>query len=193
MESGRLPLVFLHGCGLSDSLIESIYGSSQFYTCFISYSHKDREFVKRLVADLEDNGVRCWCAEKHIQAGKKLHHQIDEAIQPYDKLLLILSEHSMISPWVETEIREARKRERKEGRQMFFPISVTSYESIKNWVLFNSDEGRDLAREIREYSIPDFSNWKNHDDYHTAFNGLLRDLKAEKELKETEDERIGLR
>jgi len=27
---------------------------------------------------------------------------------------------------------------------------------------FDADTGKDSAREIREYFIPDFSNWKNH-------------------------------
>ena len=34
----------------------------EFYSCFISYSSKDEEFAKRLHADLQSNGVRCWFA-----------------------------------------------------------------------------------------------------------------------------------
>ena len=41
------------------------------------------------------------------------------------------------------------------------------------------ETGKDSAREIREYFIPDFSNWKNHDAYQPAFDRLLHDLKAE--------------
>ena len=43
----------------------------------------------------------------------------------------------------------------------------------------DADTGKDLATEIREYFIPDFSNWKDHDSFEKAFNRLLRDLKAE--------------
>jgi hypothetical protein len=39
--------------------------------------------------------------------------------------------------------------------------------------------GGGSAREIREYFIPDFSDWKNHDNYQKAFQRLLSDLKAE--------------
>ena len=35
----------------------------------------------------------------------------------------------------------------------------------------------DCARDIREYFIPDFSNWKDHDSYQKAFERLVRDLK----------------
>jgi hypothetical protein len=46
------------------------------------------------------------------------------------------------------------------------------------WV---APEGKDSAREIREYFIPDFSQWKVHESYQEAFARLLRDLKAEAE------------
>jgi hypothetical protein len=53
------------------------------------------------------------------------------------------------------------------------------FNRIKDWKLFDADRGLDSAREIREYFIPDFSNWKDHDSYTRAFERLLRDLKAE--------------
>jgi hypothetical protein len=33
--------------------------------------------------------------------------------------------------------------------------------------------------ELREYFIPDFSNWKNHDAFEAAFTRLKKDLEAE--------------
>jgi hypothetical protein len=37
----------------------------------------------------------------------------------------------------------------------------------------------DKGGQLREYFIPDFSNWKDHDAFEKAFDRLLRDLKAE--------------
>ena len=51
--------------------------------------------------------------------------------------------------------------------------------SVETWKLFDADEGKDLAVEIREYYIPDFSNWKNHDSYARELKKLLGGLKAE--------------
>jgi hypothetical protein len=48
--------------------------------------------------------------------------------------------------------------------------------------------GKDSAREIREYFIPDFSNWKDHDSYKKAFDRLLRDLKAKELPKQSSEE-----
>jgi hypothetical protein len=41
----------------------------------------------------------------------------------------------------------------------------------------NSATGEDLAEEVRSYFIPDFSNWKSHDDFDEAFSRMLSDLK----------------
>ena len=174
--------MFLRGCGVPDEFIAYI-GSMvgrpiEFYSCFISYSTKDQEFAERLHADLQAKGVRCWFAPEEMKGGHKLHEQIDEAIRLHDKLLLILSEHSMSSPWVETEIANAREREKREDKQLLFPITLVPFEAIKQWKLFDADMGIDSAREIREYFIPDFSNWKDHDSYQTAFQRLVKDLKA---------------
>jgi TIR domain len=70
--------------------------------------------------------------------------QIDEAITVYDRLLLILSEHSMNSEWVKTEIANARQREIREKHQMLFPISLVPFEAIKAWKAFDIDTERIL-------------------------------------------------
>jgi hypothetical protein len=183
-SQGKIPLSFLRGCGVPENFITYMPslvapGAIQFYSCFISYSTKDQEFADRLHADLQNKGVRCWFAPHDVQGGKKLHEQIDEAIRRYERLSLILSPNSMNSAWVETEIRNARNRELAEGKRVLFPVRLTPWDEIRKWKLFNADEGRDLATEIREYYIPDFSEWKNHDLYQTEFEKLLRDLRTD--------------
>jgi hypothetical protein len=150
----------------------------EFYTVFISYSTTDQAFAKRLHADLQAKGVRCWFAPHDIQGGRKIHEQIDEAIRLCHKLLLILRKHGMNSNWVKTEIANARAKETQQARQVLFPITLVPFEQIKAWKLFDADTGMDSAREIREYFIPDFSNWKDHDSYTKAFERLVRDLQA---------------
>jgi len=183
-KSGKLPLTFLRGIGLPDRLIEylpSLLGEAiQFYKCFISYSSRDQAFAERLHNDLQGKGVRCWFAPEDIQGGKKIHEQIDEAIRTYDKLLLILSEASIASTWVEHELRRARRREVRESRRVLFPLRIIDYEALRSWERFDADTGKDLATEIREYFIPDFSTWAHdHAAYQRAFDRLLRDLRTE--------------
>jgi uncharacterized protein YjbI with pentapeptide repeats len=182
-SKGKIPEVFLRGCGVPDDFLAYVKSLTtnpiEFYSCFISYSAKDQDFGDRLYADLQNKGVRCWFAPHDIQGGKKLHEQIDEAIRLHDKLLLILSPHSMGSQWVKTEILKAGEREARDRRRVLFPIRLAPFETLRDWECFDGDTGRDLAREIREYFIPDFSNWKNHDPYQEALRSLIRDLKAE--------------
>jgi hypothetical protein len=181
-SGGKIPESFLRGAGIPENFIvymRSLTGAAfDFYSCFISYSTKDQEFADCLYADLQAKGVRCWFAPHDIRGGRKIHDQIDEAIKVYDKLLLILSEHSMNSNWVKTEIANAREKEQQQERQMLFPITLVRFDRIKAWKLFDADTGIDSAREIREYFVPDFSNWKDHDSYTKAFERLVRDLKA---------------
>jgi TIR domain len=181
-SQGKIPEVFLRGAGLPDEFIAYI-GSFvghpiQFYSCFISYSTKDQEFAERLHADLQAKGVRCWFAPHDVKGGEKLHEQIDAAIRLHDKLLLILSEHSMNSEWVKTEIAKGRKRELREGKRVLFPVRLVGFATLRDWECFDGDTGKDSAREIREYFILDFANWKEHDSYQKGFDRLLRDLKS---------------
>jgi TIR domain/Pentapeptide repeats (8 copies) len=182
-RSGPLPLVFLRGCGLPETLIDYLPSllnePFQFYSCFISYSHADEAFCRRLHERLQNAGLRVWFAPHDIQGGRKLYEQIDQAIRVYDKLLLVLSPHSMESPWVEFEIRRARRREMAEKRRLLFPIRLVDYEAIKRWECFDADTAKDLATEIRGYYIPDFRAWKDHDTFEAAVTRLLHDLKAE--------------
>jgi hypothetical protein len=182
-RSGPLPLAFLRGCGLPELLINYLPSllnqPIQFYSCFISYSTRDQDFADRLHADLQNRGVRCWFAPHDMLPGKKIFDQIDEAIRVYDRLLLILSESSMASNWVKTEIANARQKEVSQDRQVLFPITLVPISKVKEWKCFDAERGIDSAREIREYFIPDFSGWKQHDQYQVAFDQLVKGLKAE--------------
>jgi len=191
-SGGKIPDVFLRGCGVDENFIRfipSLLGAVepfQLYSCFISYSTKDEEFAHRLHSRLRDAKARVWFAPEDIKGGEKIYEQIERAIQLHDRLLLVLSENSLRSNWVETEIRKAIEVEKRENRRKLFPIRITEYETLKMWRCFDADSGRDLAIEVREYFIPDFSNWKNHDSFEAAFDKLLRDLRAEEESPESE-------
>jgi hypothetical protein len=177
-SEGHIPEAFLRGVGLPEifltympSLTEKPF---EFYSCFISYSSKDQEFVERLYADLQSRGVRCWFAPEDLKIGDKIRDRIDESIRLRDKLLLILSEHSIASEWVEHEVENALEEERqstRRNRTVLFPIRLddTVMNSPKGWAA--------LIRRTRH--IGDFRAWKDHDNYHGVFERLLRDLKAD--------------
>jgi hypothetical protein len=182
-SNGKIPEVFLRGVGIPDDFIALLSSllvgrAIDFYSCFISYSHQDEQFSRRLHARMLSENLRVWYAPEDMKGGRKLHEEIFRAIQIHDKLLLVLSEHSMKSEWVTTEIHRARKVEREENRRKLFPIRLVDFDAIQKWECFDADSGKDLAVELREYYIPDFSNWKDHNAFEKEFVKLLRDLKA---------------
>jgi hypothetical protein len=150
----------------------------QFYSCFISYSSQDEAFARRLHERMRAERLRVWFAPEDLKGGQKLHEQVEEAIRIYDKLVLLLSEHSIRSEWVQHELRRARRAEIQSQRRKLFPIRLIDFEALAEWECPDSRTGGDLAEEVRQYFIPDYSDWKDHDAFERAFTRLLRDLKA---------------
>ncbi len=172
-SEGGIPSKFLLNAGVSDAVMR--YAASlvtnpfEFYSCFISHSSRDHRFAQRLHADLQSKGVRCWFAPEDLKIGDKFRVAIDETIRVYDRLLLVLSEHSVQSDWVEKEVETAMEKECEQKRTMLFPIRLDDavMEIKTGWP----------ADIRRTRHIADFTHWKNHDAYQKAFERLLRDLK----------------
>ncbi|MDE3088338.1 MAG: TIR domain-containing protein [Chloroflexota bacterium] len=141
-----------------------------FYSVFISYSSRDEALARKLHTDLQNHGIRCWFAPADIKIGDKLQASIETAIRVYDKLLLILSESSIQSVWVEREVETALEKERQENRMNLFPIRVDDE------VMQTSVSIASYLRRTRH--IGDFRNWEDPESYAKAFDRLLRDLRA---------------
>jgi hypothetical protein len=174
-SNGDIPEIFLRGAGVPDTFITYIASlvekPIQYYSCFISFSQKDDSFAQRLHADLQQKGVRCWFAPEDMKIGDKIRPAIDQSIRIHDKLLLILSENSLNSFWVESEVEKAFEEERQRKQTVLFPIRLDDAVMKTNQA---------WATEIRRTRhIGDFCRWKDHDAYQHAFERLLRDLKAE--------------
>jgi len=140
------------------------------FTCFISYSSQDHAFAEQLHTDLEQHGGQCWFAPHDMKIGDKIRQRIEDSIQKYDKLLLVLSEHSVESVWVESEVETAFEKERLQKRLVLFPIRLDDavMQTSHAW-----------AAEIRRTRhIGDFRRWAHPDAYEQALTRLLRDLQV---------------
>lgn len=174
-SDGKIPEEFLRGCGVPEDFITYARllttKAIEFYSCFVSYSSKDQKFADKLHTHLQANGVRCWFAPHDLRIGDKIRPRIDESIRLHDKLLLILSKHSVASDWVEQEVETALDRERREKHPILFPIRLDD-------AVMKIDVGWPaLIKNAR--NIGDFRGWRRPEAYQTSFNRLLRDLKAE--------------
>jgi len=173
-SQGKIPEVFLRGAGVPDVFLTymgSLVGRAiKFYSCFISYSSADQEFAERLHADLQAKGVRCWFAPEDLKIGDRFQERIEESIRVFDKVMIVLSDASVRSRWVEREVNAAWEREEREKRTVLFPIR------IDDAVLLAPQPWAADVRRSRQ--IGDFRCWKDHDAYKNAVERLLRDLKG---------------
>lgn len=190
---GNIPAKFLNGCGLNKWQIElvrlfnpllSANSISNMLTvdlfpartdgpffiggAFISYSHRDSSFVEKLEHRLRDVGAPVW-RDVHDLVSGPIERQVFDAIRLQDVVILVLSEHSIESDWVEAELEAARTRERIENRDVLCPIALDdSWKSKSN----NSV----LWRQIRTKNIIDFSSWQTK-RFTEQFDRLVQGIK----------------
>lgn len=189
---GRIPEPFLRGCGLSDWEIESarlfnpglgnqeiidinyrVYDlrasrALQVFPLFISYSHADSAFVNKVGDCLTENGIRYWRDIHNLQSGR-VETQIDRAIRHNPTVLLVLSEHSLASDWVQHEVRTGRGLEKELGRDVLCPVSLDASWKHSPWP-------ERLMEQVLEYNILDFSGWRDEGEFNEMFSRLLRGL-----------------
>ena len=172
-SDGKIPETFLREAGVADNIIQNIALLTEkgltHQNCFISCAAKDFEFAEKLYTDLQNKGVRCWYASEDMKIGDKTWDSIYHYIRMRDRVLIILSEDSIASDWIENEVNAALAEENKRKKPIFFPIRVDAA------VLDNDQAWAEYINKTR--NICNFSDWKNHDDYHQAFDKLLDDLK----------------
>ncbi len=173
-QSGPLPDIFYRGCGLPEIFVEYMPSLTaiplQFETCFISHSSKDEAFAARLYKDLQEAKVRCFYAPKDLRIGSIIRDSVESAIHLNDRLLLVLSKHSISSQWVEHEVEAALERERSENRPLLFPIMIDGavMTTAKGWA----------ANLRRQRHIGDFRQWANQSAYREGLQKLLSDLQV---------------
>ncbi len=77
---------------------------------FISYSSQDERVADAVCEALEANGIRCWISHRDNKPGATWSEMILAAIGEARVVVLILSEHSNVSPMVAREVERAANR-----------------------------------------------------------------------------------
>lgn len=191
-SQGQILIKFLRGCGLSDWEIESVKlyqpnlsnqeiidinyriidirmtQAIQINPLFISYSHADSAFVDKIGEALTKKGVRYWRDIHNAKAGK-LEKQVDRAMRLNPIVLIVLSETSTNSDWVEFEAGKARKLEKELGRDVLCPVAIDDSWKDCDW------PGR-LRTQIENYNILPFKGWEDQAVFDRMFAKLLGGL-----------------
>jgi len=96
---------------------------------FISYSHRDRDFVERLARDLKAAGLAVWWDEWEIKVGDSIIQKVSEGIKQSAYLAAALSPHSVQSNWVQRELGSALMRQLSADRDItILPLMVSDCE-----------------------------------------------------------------
>jgi len=171
-SKGRIPEGFLQGAGVPEQFVTHLPSLAteeiSSNTCFIAYGGEDEEFVRRLQVDLQRNGVRCWLAPEDMELDERIRQSIDPTIRLHDRLLLILSEHSIGIRWAKDVLTIALQEEQLREGTMLFAIR------LDDSVLQTNTEW--LERLPATRPIHDFSRWRLDDEYHESLETLLSAL-----------------
>lgn len=132
-------------------------------TVFISYSHRDREFVDRLSIGLLNHNIKVWRDEYKISAGDSLTQRIHGAIDQASCLCVALSDQTIASEWVRKEIAAGLLRERSKVGFTIVPLRITEVE---------------LPEQLRDHLYIDFR--KNFEEGLSKLLSLLEKKGADK-------------
>lgn len=98
-----------HSHDINNQFRETITRQLPKSTLFISYSSKDKPFVKRLVHQLsEDKSIHFWIDENEIKVGDDIQQTITRGLRASDTdyLVLVISKQSTESSWVNFEVSQ---------------------------------------------------------------------------------------
>jgi hypothetical protein len=175
-SKGMIPEIFLRGCGVPQTLIKALPSmledASKFYSCFISYSHDDKEFAERLYDRLWNVGVVCWKDDHQLNPGDEFHTDIHKAIHTYDKMILCCSKTALTSWWVEEEFKIVISKEKDYAEKLLIPLTLDNY-------VFEQSEAELMIANIKRRIIGRFDNRKDHDTYETEFEKVVKALRTD--------------
>jgi hypothetical protein len=92
---------------------------------FISHSSQDKPAVQVLAAGLRARGIDAWLDIWEIAPGEDIVDRINQGLQQADAGIIVFSEHSRASRWVESEVSYLTYARICEGK-VLIPVTIDS-------------------------------------------------------------------
>lgn len=91
---------------------------------FISYSHDDVEVAEDLQQCLSESGLTPWRDQQDLRAGDQFADILRNEIEKSGVFVVLISEESAESEWVNREVKHALEMKRQYGRDVYFILPV---------------------------------------------------------------------
>jgi hypothetical protein len=122
-------------------------------TIFISHSSVDKPFVRKLEAELsKDKSLKFWIDENEILTGNDIQKSISESLKKTDYLLLIISDNSTKSNWVNFEVSQFMGFAENEK---IIPIVISKGQKFPEPI-------DNLIRRLKYLDFSDNNNWEKN-------------------------------
>ena len=144
---------------------------------FISYSHKNKEFVDKLAKQLVFYNIHVWVDRWELNIGDSIIDKVQEAVQGATALLVILSKDSVESDWCKKELSAGLLRELEEKRVVVMPVlyedcNIPLFARGKLYADFRNDFDaglRTILEGVAKVTNPTMSR-ETEEKYHTDWS-----------------------
>ncbi|MGD1890815.1 MAG: COR domain-containing protein [Cyclobacteriaceae bacterium] len=94
---------------------------------FLSYNHKDKVTANRIIDVLKKEGYPVFMDDVAMEAGENIESFINKGVRKSRITVLLVSEHSLQSGWVTSEIIKSLYDEKIRGEgERFIPVTITN-------------------------------------------------------------------
>ena len=98
--------------------------TSQQPRVFVSHSSRDKPFVRRLTGDLKQRNLTVWFDEQELGVGDSIVQGVSAGLKDTDYFVLVISENSLQSKWVQQESNSALMSELSGKGVVVLPIRI---------------------------------------------------------------------
>lgn len=133
---------------------------------FISHTHADSEFARKLATDLKDTGANVFTYFDAISPGESIAERIGSEILQSQAVIILLSQASAQNPWVISEIALARASRESGSRRRIIPIVI--------------EKNAEIPFFIKDLLYLDFSDSDRYGDNLPRLIQALQQVDAEK-------------
>jgi uncharacterized protein YjbI with pentapeptide repeats len=99
----------------------------EYFSAFISYSFKDKQFAMGLYEHLKAHGITCFLWEKDTPGGQYLKEVMSSQIKKHEKIIFISSDASLKSEACQFELTEGRNKQNLNWKEIFLPVYIDDF------------------------------------------------------------------